>query len=125
MLRSPVGAGMRTVIGLLLIAQSFGYWWLLATGGRLTTSYTLQAEVLPLWCYGLALGACGVGLLVTRLHRRRWWERSIAVVAFAFVALIGWTWYLAGALTAVGTYIVYGWALFTEAAFIRSTEIVP
>jgi hypothetical protein len=115
--------GLRTLVGLLLWVQGLGYLYLVATDGRRTTSYQLQAEIAPLWLFGVVLVGVGVGLLGSRRRRRTALGRMIAGVGFAVVALIGWTWGLAGAVTAVGTYAIYGWALFLEAAFVDEGDL--
>jgi hypothetical protein len=109
----------REFLGLLLMAQAVGYWAVVWGGGRRTTSYQIQETFLPLWGYAAILISLGIGLLVTRRHRRKAGGRAVAGATFVILMVVGVTWGMAGALSAVGTYGVYCMVALLEAVFVR------
>ena len=117
--KPPAGMGVRTLLAVYLVMIGAGYFVVILTQSRLTTSYALQATYAPLWVYGLALMVGGIALAVTRRYRRKWWSRLIAALVLILLAFISGTWVVAGAWTGVTGYLAMIWACLLEIGFVE------
>jgi hypothetical protein len=107
---------------LLMFAQAAGYIHVLWSGAAYTTSYSVQARLMPLWGYAALLVATGGLLLRTVNHRRTWYARSVAGAGFVLQLAI------AGGFWAAGGYSGWWWGvvicgfLLIESMWIRNRE---
>lgn len=108
----------RRLLAYVFLGQGVAYLGLYAGEPRRTTTYLLQGQLAPLWLYGLLLLVVGAGLLHTQQHRRTWYGRGVAWVGLGMMALLGATYWVIGAWTALGWIAPILWGLLGETAFI-------
>lgn len=113
---------MRIALAGYMLASGTGYAWVVLRQSRLTTSYEIQAEYMPLGVYAVLLFGLGLLMAVTRARRAFWYARVIAVAAFALYVFIGTTWIQAGAFTGVTQYLVGMWILLLEISHVDRGE---
>lgn len=114
-----VGVGARTVLAGYMMASDVGYLHVWLSGSRLTTSYQIQAEYMPIWAFGITLILLGASLAVTRSHRSLWHGRMVAVIGVAIYAFIAATWIEARAYTGAYQYAAGILFLLWEIAHVR------
>lgn len=113
------GPGQRCLIGKIAIGQGIAYLLIVALARPLTTSYLRQAEIMPLWAWGLLLAGLGGLFWRTAGQRRDMWGRLVAVAMLGIQVWLATTFAMAGALTAIGMYIPIVLVIFGEAVFVQ------
>ena len=117
--------GARLTFGLLIIARGLGY-VPVAFGdpSSYTTSYQLQAAIMPLWIYCIIQLGVGLTLVSTTsmASRLNWHGRFVSVLSFSLAILFFVIWVQSKAYTAVGTYAVISVAMLLQAIHVPSIK---
>ncbi len=116
--RIPHSAQLRRVIGAFYLLQGVGYFLTYIPGSALTTSYQLQAAIMPVWVWGGSSFVLGSVLLLT--VRMRYWLFG-RIVAGVIACVAAWqlgTYMEASAYTVLASYIIVLTILVGEAVFV-------
>ena len=111
-------SSLRRLVAWITICQGLGYAYIAITGQPMTTSYTRQAQILPLWLWAIMLTGAGLFFLLTVRERQTVIGRGAAVV---MVGVLSWamaTFATAGAITVLGQYVPILLVVLAEAVHI-------
>ena len=121
MIRNLASGEARYIIGLLIAARGVGYIPVVfADPSTYTTSYQVQADIMPVWVYCVVQLAIGLGLIISAKVDIRLSAigRTISVLAFAMSVLFFVIWIQSLAWTAVSTYAVMIAATLAQTVYI-------
>ena len=121
-LMRPNGPDYRIYTAVLMFAQAAGYVHVLWSEVGYTTSYVVQARLMPLWVYAALLVATGVLLLRTVNHRRTWYARSVAGFGFILQLAVAGGFWAAGGYSGWWLGVVICGFLIIESMWIRHRE---
>ena len=118
----PNGPDYRIYTALLMFAQATGYAHVIFSGVGYTTSYKVQARLMPLWAYAVLLVVTGLLLLRTVNHRRTWYARSVAGFGFVLQLAIAGGFLIAGGYSGWWLDVVICGFLLIESMWIHNRE---
>ena len=113
------GFDIRAVLGIIAFNLGVIYLWFgfFVDINTLASTYQYQAEIVPLWVYGIMFLLLGIGTLSTNNEKYRltMLGRNIAVFGMSLLLLFNLTFLVDFAISAFAVYPILSYAYFCEA----------